>query len=74
MAVFINRSTNIAPVSLSTSYFAGSLWDGISVMILISLGTSLPEPTLSKFNTTNTPINKHRANFKVDKLTTQDQN
>ena len=49
IAVFMKRSTNIAPVSLSTSYFTGSLWEGISMMTLMSLGTSLPELTRSRF-------------------------
>src|SRR4030065_1173986 len=51
MAVFMKRSTNMAPVALSTSYFTGSLWDGISMMTLMSLGTSLPEVTRSRFIT-----------------------
>ena len=46
MAVDMNRSTNMAPVSLSSSYFTGSAWEGISMMTLISLGTLLPRDTL----------------------------
>src|SRR5512139_32598 len=45
----MKRSTNMAPVSLSTSYFTGSLCEGISIMTLISLGTSLPDVTRSRF-------------------------
>ncbi len=45
MAVPMNRSTKTAPVSLSTSYFTGSLPNGISMMTLTSLGTSWPEVT-----------------------------
>ena len=49
MAVDMKRSTNIAPVSLSSSYFTGSEWAGISMITLISFGTSLPDETLSRF-------------------------
>src|SRR3569623_2466408 len=48
MAVLMNRSTNMAPESLSTSYFTGSLCEGISMITLMSLGTSRPEFTLSR--------------------------
>src|SRR5437870_2267983 len=45
----MNRSTNTAPVSLSTSYLIGSPCIGISMMTLQSLGTSLPAGTRSRF-------------------------
>src|SRR6266545_6584943 len=43
----MNRSTNTAPVSLSTSYLIGSPCIGISMITLQSLGTSLPAGTRS---------------------------
>jgi hypothetical protein len=42
------RSTKIAPVSLSTSYFTGSESFGISMMTLISSGGFLPGETSSR--------------------------
>src|SRR5690606_2358222 len=42
------RSTKIAPLSLSTSYFTGSESFGISMMTLISSGGLLPAVTLSR--------------------------
>src|ERR1043166_911243 len=42
------RSTKIAPLFLSTSYFTGSASSGISMITLTSLGTSFPVFTLSK--------------------------
>src|ERR1700735_835917 len=42
MAVIIKRSTNSAPDSLSTSYFTGSAFIGISIITLNSCGTCLP--------------------------------
>src|SRR5512139_138471 len=48
MAVFMKRSTKIAPESLSTSYFTGSPCAGISMMTLKSSGRFLPEGTLFK--------------------------
>src|SRR6185369_5759707 len=45
----MNRSTNTAPVSLSTSYLIGSPRIGISTITLQSFGTSLPEGTRSRF-------------------------
>ncbi len=45
----MNLSTNIAPVALSTSYFTGSLWEGISIITLRFSGTLSPDETLSKF-------------------------
>src|SRR3546814_19589418 len=41
------RSTKIAPLSLSTSYFTGSASLGISMTTLISSGTLLPVGTWS---------------------------
>ena len=49
MAVDMNRSTNIAPVSLSTSYLIGSAFIGISMITLTSFGTSWPVVTRSRF-------------------------
>ena len=45
----MKRSTNTAPVSLSTSYLIGSPSIGISTMTLQSFGTSLPAGTRSRF-------------------------
>ena len=45
----IYRSTNTAPVSLSTSYLIGSPCIGISTTTLQSFGTSLPAETRSRF-------------------------
>src|SRR5512141_1880736 len=45
----MNRSTNTAPVSLSTSYLIGSPRIGISMITLQSFGTSLPAGTRSRF-------------------------
>src|SRR5690606_1017356 len=42
MGVVSTRSTNSAPVSLSTSYLTGSLFIGISMMTLMSFGRSRP--------------------------------
>src|SRR4051812_4562563 len=42
----MNRSTNTAPVSLSTSYLIGSAFIGISMITLKSFGTSRPAGTL----------------------------
>src|SRR3546814_1695179 len=42
------RSTKIAPLSLSTSYFTGSASLGISMTTLISSGTLLPVGTWSR--------------------------
>src|SRR6266545_4935104 len=44
----MKRSTNTAPVSLSTSYLIGSPRIGISMITLQSLGTSLPAGTRSR--------------------------
>src|SRR5262245_43670423 len=44
----MKRSTNTAPVSLSTSYLIGSARIGISMTTLQSLGTSLPAGTRSR--------------------------
>src|SRR5574340_833609 len=49
MAVDMKRSTNSAPVSLSTSYLIGSAFIGISMMTLKSSGRFRPDPTLSRF-------------------------
>src|SRR5205814_9436766 len=49
MAVDMKRSTNTAPVSLSTSYLIGSPRIGISMITLQSFGTSLPAGTRSRF-------------------------
>src|SRR6188768_2231942 len=48
MAVDTKRSTNKAPLSLSTSYLIGSAWAGISMMTLKSLGSFLPDETRSR--------------------------
>src|SRR5687768_12873309 len=45
----MKRSTNRAPVALSTSYLIGSAFMGISMMTLISSGASSPGPTRSRF-------------------------
>src|SRR5213596_3240781 len=45
----MKRSTNTAPVSLSTSYLIGSPRIGISMITLQSFGTSLPAGTRSRF-------------------------
>src|SRR6266850_3143813 len=45
----MKRSTNTAPVSLSTSYLIGSPCIGISMITLQSLGTPLPAETRSRF-------------------------
>src|SRR5436190_13263957 len=45
----MNRSTNIAPVSLSSSYLMGSPFIGISMMTLKSFGRSRPDGTRSRF-------------------------
>src|SRR5512141_2208757 len=45
----MKRSTNTAPVSLSTSYLMGSPCIGISMMTLQSFGRSLPAGTRSRF-------------------------
>src|SRR5664279_3232218 len=45
----MKRSTNKAPVSLSTSYLIGSPRMGISMITLQSFGTSLPAGTRSRF-------------------------
>ena len=42
MAVIMKRSTNSAPDALSTSYFTGSAFIGISMMTLNSCGTWSP--------------------------------
>src|ERR1700720_3427239 len=42
----MKRSTNSAPDSLSTSYFTGSAFIGISMMTLNSCGTLSPAVTL----------------------------
>jgi hypothetical protein len=47
MAVLMKRSTKMAPVSLSTSYFTGSAFIGISMITLNASGTFLPGDTLS---------------------------
>src|SRR3954453_3430923 len=44
----MKRSTNTAPVSLSTSYLMGSPCIGISMTTLQSFGTPAPEGTRSK--------------------------
>src|SRR5574341_1290344 len=49
MAVDMKRSTNMAPVSLSTSYLMGSAFIGISMITLKSSGRSRPESTRSRF-------------------------
>src|SRR6185369_4375747 len=49
MAVDMKRSTNMAPVSLSTSYLMGSAFIGISMMTLTSSGTLRPAVTRSRF-------------------------
>src|SRR6476659_49427 len=48
MDVLMKRSTKIAPVSLSTSYFTGSAFIGISMTTLNASGTFLPGVTLSR--------------------------
>src|SRR6478609_7761252 len=48
MDVLMKRSTKIAPVSLSTSYFTGSAFIGISMTTLKASGTFLPGVTLSR--------------------------
>ncbi|CFO11732.1 Uncharacterised protein [Bordetella pertussis] len=48
MAVSMKRSTKIAPDSLSTSYFTGSAFMGISMMTLKSSGSFLPGATRSR--------------------------
>src|SRR5579864_8273856 len=45
----MKRSTNTAPVSLSTSYLIGSPCIGISTTTLQSFGTSAPAGTRSRF-------------------------
>src|SRR5512134_2350229 len=47
----MKRSTNTAPVSLSTSYLIGSACAGISMMTLNSSGTLRPAGTLSRLMT-----------------------
>src|SRR5215510_14637181 len=49
MAVDMKRSTNTAPVALSTSYFTGSAFIGISMMTLTSSGKFRPAVTRSRF-------------------------
>src|SRR5579871_6607993 len=49
MAVLMKRSTNMAPVSLSTSYLIGWECAGISMMTLTSLDKDFPESTRSRF-------------------------
>ena len=44
----MKRSTKMAPVSLSTSYFTGSAFIGISMITLKASGTFLPGVTLSR--------------------------
>src|SRR5215207_2428655 len=44
----MKRSTKIAPDSLSTSYFTGSAFIGISMITLKASGTCLPGETLSR--------------------------
>src|SRR6185295_8554258 len=44
----MKRSTNIAPVSLSTSYLIGSAFIGISMMTLNSSGALAPGVTLCR--------------------------
>ena len=46
--VLMNRSTKMAPEALSTSYFTGSAFIGISMMTLKESGTLLPGVTLSR--------------------------
>jgi hypothetical protein len=48
MDVLMKRSTKMAPVSLSTSYFTGSAFIGISMITLNDSGTFLPGVTLSR--------------------------
>src|SRR4051812_49089209 len=48
MDVLMKRSTKMAPVSLSTSYFTGSAFIGISMTTLKASGTFLPGVTLSR--------------------------
>jgi hypothetical protein len=48
MAVLMNRSTKIAWVALSTSYFTGSAFIGISMITLNSCGALVPGVTLSR--------------------------
>src|SRR5512140_2210510 len=44
----MKRSTKMAPVSLSTSYFTGSAFMGISMITLKASGACLPGATLSR--------------------------
>src|SRR5437016_2026006 len=44
----MKRSTKMAPVSLSTSYFTGSAFIGISMITLNASGTCLPGVTWSR--------------------------
>src|SRR5215212_8086180 len=48
MAVLMKRSTNIAPLSLSTSYLIGSAFIGISMITLNSSGARAPGVTLCR--------------------------
>src|SRR6476660_2011613 len=48
MDVLMKRSTKIAPDSLSTSYFTGSAFMGISMITLKASGTCLPGETRSR--------------------------
>ncbi len=48
MAVLMKRSTNIAPLSLSTSYLIGSAFIGISMITLNSSGAFAPGVTLCR--------------------------
>src|SRR6476659_10842811 len=48
MDVDMKRSTNTAPVSLSTAYLMGAPCIGISMTTVQSFGTSAPEGTRSK--------------------------
>src|SRR4051812_38854208 len=48
MDVLMKRSTKIAPVSLSTSYFTGSAFIGISMITLNESGTCFPGVTRSR--------------------------
>ena len=43
----MKRSTKMAPVALSTSYFTGSAFMGISIITLNASGTLFPGVTLS---------------------------
>ena len=44
----MKRSTKMAPVALSTSYFTGSAFIGISMITLKASGTLFPGVTLSR--------------------------